>query len=160
MKKATTIGLDIAKSVFQVHGVDAAGQAVLRQKLSRSRVLEFFANLPRAWLASRPCAWGRVDHLGSLTEILRTYHGWRDHPERLHVLNSVAIESVNGASRNAQCLPQPDMNLFFVHSPSQHSVDAVDRLLVMVVAMRWSRQALRARNYELKGRDTASRCLR
>ena len=40
MKQVMTIGLDIAKSVFLVHGVDAAGQAVLRQKLSRSRVLQ------------------------------------------------------------------------------------------------------------------------
>ena len=47
MKQVTTIGLDIAKSTFQVHGVDAAGHMVLRQKLSRSRVLEFFAKLPR-----------------------------------------------------------------------------------------------------------------
>ena len=47
MKQVMTIGLDIAKSVFQVHGVDAAGHMVLRQKLSRGRMLEFFAKLPR-----------------------------------------------------------------------------------------------------------------
>jgi transposase len=56
MKHATTIGLDIAKSVFLVHGVDAAGQAVLRQKLSRSRVLEFFAKLPRCLVGIEACA--------------------------------------------------------------------------------------------------------
>ena len=39
---ATTIGLDIAKSVFQVHGVDAAGEVVIRRKLTRGRVLGFF----------------------------------------------------------------------------------------------------------------------
>jgi transposase len=47
MKQVTTTGLDIAKSVFLAHGVDAAGQAVLRRRLSRSRVLEFFGKLPR-----------------------------------------------------------------------------------------------------------------
>jgi len=41
----TTIGLDIAKNVFQVHGVDAKGKVVLRKSLRRGRVLEFFANL-------------------------------------------------------------------------------------------------------------------
>jgi transposase len=47
MKQVTTIGLDIAKSVFLVHGVDAVGHVVLRQKkLSGSRVLELFAKLP------------------------------------------------------------------------------------------------------------------
>jgi hypothetical protein len=53
--------------------------------------------------------------------------------------------------------PGPTSICFSVHSPGQHSVDAVDRLLVMVVAMRWSRQTLGARDNELKGRDAASR---
>jgi transposase len=56
MKQVTTIGLDIAKSVFLVHGVDAAGHMVLRQKLSRSRVLEFFAKLPRCLVGIEACA--------------------------------------------------------------------------------------------------------
>jgi len=41
-----TIGLDIAKSVFQVHGVDDAGTVVIRRQLRRSRVLPFFEKLP------------------------------------------------------------------------------------------------------------------
>ena len=56
MKQVMTIGLDIAKSVFLVHGVDAAGHVVLRQKLSRSRVLEFFAKLPRCLVGIEACA--------------------------------------------------------------------------------------------------------
>ena len=44
--KITTVGLDIAKRVFQLHGVDAAGKAVLRRKLQRSEVLAFFKALP------------------------------------------------------------------------------------------------------------------
>jgi transposase len=47
MDNVTTIGLDIAKSVFQVHGVDAVGQVVIRRKLTRGRVLGFFEKLPR-----------------------------------------------------------------------------------------------------------------
>ena len=42
----TTIGLDLAKSVFQVHGVDATGQVVVRKSLRRSQMLPFFAKLP------------------------------------------------------------------------------------------------------------------
>ena len=42
MQTITTIGLDIAKSVFQVHGVDAAGQVVIRRQLKRRYVLAFF----------------------------------------------------------------------------------------------------------------------
>ena len=53
---ATTIGLDIAKSVFQVHGVDRAGKTVLRKQLKRKEVLAFFANLPVALVGIEACA--------------------------------------------------------------------------------------------------------
>ena len=46
MQTITTIGLDIAKSVFQVHGVDAGGQVVVRGQLKRRAVLAFFQKLP------------------------------------------------------------------------------------------------------------------
>jgi len=46
MQTITTIGLDIAKSVFQVHGIDAGGQVVIRQQLKRRYVLAFFQKLP------------------------------------------------------------------------------------------------------------------
>jgi transposase len=46
MQTVTTIGLDIAKSVFQVHGIDAAGQVVIRRQLKRRYVLSFFEKLP------------------------------------------------------------------------------------------------------------------
>ena len=45
MPTVTTIGLDIAKSVFQVHGVDAAGQVIIRRQLKRRYVLAFFQKL-------------------------------------------------------------------------------------------------------------------
>jgi hypothetical protein len=48
MQTVTTIGLDIAKSVFQVHGVDAAGQVLIRRQLKRRYVLAFFQKLPRS----------------------------------------------------------------------------------------------------------------
>ena len=44
--QVTTIGLDIAKNVFQVHGIDAAEKVVVRKQLRRSQVLEFFKALP------------------------------------------------------------------------------------------------------------------
>jgi transposase len=44
--QVTTIGLDIAKHVFQVHGIDAAEKVVLRKRLRRSQVLAFFKALP------------------------------------------------------------------------------------------------------------------
>ena len=62
--QVTTIGLDIAKNVFQVHGIDPAEKVVIRKQLRRSQVLEFFKVLRRAssaWrLAPRPII-GRVN---------------------------------------------------------------------------------------------------
>lgn len=44
--KITTTGIDLAKNVFQVHGVDEHGKAMLRKQLKRGQVMVFFANLP------------------------------------------------------------------------------------------------------------------
>lgn len=46
MGEVSTIGLDIAKSVFQVHGVDADGAVVIRKRVSRAKILEFFGEFP------------------------------------------------------------------------------------------------------------------
>jgi hypothetical protein len=56
MQTITTIGLDIAKSVFQVHGVDAAGQVVIRRQLKRRHVLAFFEKLPPCLVGIEACA--------------------------------------------------------------------------------------------------------
>ena len=56
MRTITTIGLDIAKSVFQVHGVDAVGQVVIRRQLKRRYVLAFFQKLPSCLIGMEACA--------------------------------------------------------------------------------------------------------
>ena len=55
MGGVSTIGLDIAKSVFQVHGVDVDGVVLVRKRLSRARVLEFFAALPPCLVGIEAC---------------------------------------------------------------------------------------------------------
>jgi transposase len=56
MQAVTTIGLDIAKSVFQVHGVDITGQVVIRRQLKRRYVLAFFEKLPPCLVGIEACA--------------------------------------------------------------------------------------------------------
>jgi len=56
MQTVTTIGLDIAKSVFQIHGVDAAGNVIVRRKLKRRYVLPFFQKLPPCLVGIEACA--------------------------------------------------------------------------------------------------------
>ena len=55
MGQASTIGLDIAKRIFQAHGADASGRVVFRKKLARAKVLEFFASLSPCVVAMEAC---------------------------------------------------------------------------------------------------------
>jgi transposase len=56
MQTITTIGLDIAKSVFQIHGIDAAGNVIIRRQLKRRYVLPFFQKLPSCLVGIEACA--------------------------------------------------------------------------------------------------------
>lgn len=63
MSEIITVGLDLTKNVFQVHGADASGLGVLRKKLRRDQVLAFFGHLPPCLVAMEACGgahfWGR-----------------------------------------------------------------------------------------------------
>ncbi len=68
MNEITTIGLDLAKTVFQVYGVDQAGQAVVSKRLRRRQVMPFFKTLPACLIGLEACGsahhWAR--ELGAL----------------------------------------------------------------------------------------------
>ena len=75
MQRVTTIGLDIAKSVFQVHGVDAEGKVVVRRQLKRRYVLAFFQKLPPCLVGIEACAsshhWSRaLQELGHTVRLM------------------------------------------------------------------------------------------
>jgi hypothetical protein len=61
--QATTMGLDLVKNLFQVHGVDSRGKAVLRKELRRDQLMLFFSNLPPCLIGIEVCGgsphWGR-----------------------------------------------------------------------------------------------------
>ena len=75
MRAVTTIGLDIAKSVFQIHGVDTHGNVVVRRQLKRRHVLAFFEKLPPCLIGSEACAsshyWSReLQQLGHTVRLM------------------------------------------------------------------------------------------
>ena len=87
MQTITTIGLDIAKSVFQVHGIDAGGQVVIRRQLKRRHVLTFFEKLPPFLLGIEACASWHLpgtDRAGQLRDV----KGWESGQ---HVMQSRSI---------------------------------------------------------------------
>jgi transposase len=73
MSEITTIGLDLAKHVFQVHGIDAQGTTVVRKRLRRGQVLAFFSRISRCVVGLEACAtahyWAR--ELGALGHEVR-----------------------------------------------------------------------------------------
>jgi transposase len=88
MQTITTIGLDIAKSVFQVHGVDAAGQVVIRRQLKRRYVLTFFEKLPPCLVGIEACAsshhWSReLQALGHTVRLIRGATAGRSDSRRM-----------------------------------------------------------------------------
>src|SRR6476646_10393527 len=81
MGQASTIGLDIAKWVFQAHGADATGRVVFRKRLVRAKVLEFFAVQPRCLVALEACGgahyWAReLGKLGHTVRLIRFPPVW------------------------------------------------------------------------------------
>lgn len=69
MKDMPTVGVDLAKNVIQLHGVDQLGRAVLKKQLPRRRSAEFFANLPACLIGMEACSsahhWARqLEKLG------------------------------------------------------------------------------------------------
>ncbi len=69
MKDMPTVGVDLAKNVIQLHGVDQLGKAVLKKQLPRRRSAEFFANLPACLIGMEACSsahhWARqLEKLG------------------------------------------------------------------------------------------------
>ena len=73
MSEITTVGLDLAKNVFQAHGADVSGRVLFRKKLRRDQVLSFFSQLPPCIVAMEACGgahfWGR--ELGKLGHEVR-----------------------------------------------------------------------------------------
>ena len=133
MKQVTTIGLDIAKSVFLVHGVDAAGHVVLRQKLSRSRVLEFFAKLPRCLVGIEACAsshyWAR--------ELIRLGHEVKLVPAQ-YVKPYVKRGKNDAADAEAICeaVTRPTMRFVGVKTVEQQSIMMLHRVRLILMRQR------------------------
>ena len=124
MNQVVTIGLDIAKSVFQVHGVDADGVVVLRQRLTRSRMLPFFARQARCLIGLEACGsahyWGR--------ELSRLGHEVRLIPPS-YVKPYVKRQKNDAADAEAICeaVTRPSMRFMPIKSPEQQSVMVAHR---------------------------------
>jgi transposase len=133
MGTVTTIGLDIAKSVFQVHGVDEAGGVVLRQRLTRSRMLKFFARLPSCLIGIEACAsshyWAR--------ELVALGHDVKLMPAQ-YVKPYVKRSKNDAADAEAICeaVTRPTMRFVGIKSPEQQSAMMLHRVRLILSRQR------------------------
>jgi transposase len=71
--QVSTIGVDLAKNVFQVHGVDSAGKVVITRQLRRKQVIDFFVKIPRCLFGMEAC--GTAHHRAREVAKLVTPYG-------------------------------------------------------------------------------------
>ncbi len=133
MNEVTTIGIDLAKNVFQVHGVDASGKTVIRKQLRRRQVLAFFTKLPPCLVAMEACAsahhWAR--------EIAALGHEVRLMPPR-YVKPYVKRNKNDAADAEGVCeaVTRPTMRFVAIKSKQQQSVLMLHRTRALLVRQR------------------------
>lgn len=128
-----TIGLDLAKSVFQVHGVDAAGRVLIKKKLRRSEVLKFFSAQPACLVGMEACAtahhWAR--------EITALGHEARLMPAA-YVKAYVRRQKNDAADAEAICeaVTRPNMRFVPIKSADRQGVLVLHRTRELLVRQR------------------------
>lgn len=133
MGEVITIGLDIAKSVFQVHGVDADGAVVIRKRISRAKVLEFFSGLPRCLVGMEACPtahyWSR--QLQSLGHTVRLMP-----PSYVKAYVKRSKNDANDAAAICEAVTRPSMRFVPIKTEQQQSALMLHRSRQLLVRQR------------------------
>jgi len=129
----TTIGLDLAKSIFQVHAVDAAGTVVVRKALRRSQVLPFFTKLPPCLIGIEACGtshhWART--LAKLGHEVRLMP-----PAYVKPYVKRGKTDANDAEAICEAVTRPTMRFVPVKAPEQQAALALHRTRDLLVKQR------------------------
>ena len=133
MEEVSTIGLDIAKSVFHAHGADAAGRQLFSQRLTRAKVLPFFAAQSRCLVAMEAC--GSAHHWAR--ELTRLGHEVRLIPP-VYVKPFVKRQKNDAADAEAICeaAQRPNMRFVAMKSEEQQASGLVFRTRDLLVRQR------------------------
>ena len=133
MGQVVSIGLDLTKSVFQVHGVDEAGEIVVRRKLRRSQLLAFFAKQPACLVGMEACAsshhWAR--------ELIALGHEVKLMPAQ-YVKPYVKRSKNDAADAEAICeaVTRPTMRFVAIKSPEQQCAMMLHRVRLVLCRQR------------------------
>ena len=129
----TTLGIDLAKNVFCVHGCDANGRPVLRKNLSRRQLLSFVANLPPCLVAMEACAsahyWAReIEKLGHQVRLIA--------PSFVRPYVKANKNDASDAEAICEAATRPSMRFVTIKSSAQQDVQAVHRVRQQLVKSR------------------------
>ena len=163
MGEVSTIGLDIAKSVFQVHGVDGAGAVVIRKRISRAKMLEYFGKLPACLVGIEACPsahhWSR--ELALLGHTVRLMP-----PSYVKAYLKRSKNDANDAAAICEAVMRPSMRFVPTKSEQQQSGLMLHRSRQLLVRQRTMlSNAIRGHMAELgiisaKGRNGTAELLR
>ena len=133
MGEVSTIGLDIAKSVFQVHGVDVDGAVVIRKRVSRAKLMEFFAALPCCLIGIEACPtahhWSRqLQTLGHTVRLLP--------PSYVKAYLKRSKNDANDAAAICEAVTRPSMRFVPTKSEQQQSALMLHRSRQLLVCQR------------------------
>lgn len=133
MMKVTTVGLDLAKLIFTMHGVDEHGKVVLRKTVRRAKLLEVFAQLPACIVGMEACSgaqhWAReLRKLGHEPRIMAA--------EFVEPYRQGGKNDANDAAAICEAVSRPKMRFVAVKSVEQQAVLAVHRMRLGVVEER------------------------
>ena len=135
----TTIGLDIAKNVFQVHGMDRNDKAVLRKKVSRSKVIEFFVKLPACLIGMEACPgahhWAR--------ELMKLGHRVKLMPAQ-YVKAYLKGNKNDGNDAEAICeaVSRPGMRFVAMNTEAQQDIQMLHRIRSRVIGVHTHHRSL------------------
>jgi len=129
----TRVGIDLAKTVFQVHGVDERGKPVLRKQLRRAQLLEFFANLRRCVIGMEACGsahyWARkLSSLGHEVKLMA--------PQLVKPYVKSNKNDRNDAEAICEALGRPNMRFVPIKNPEQQALLGLHRVREGLVAAR------------------------
>jgi transposase len=129
----TTIGLDISKRFFQVHGADASGRAILREKLRRNQVAAFFANLPPCVVGLEACCgshyWVRVlSRCGHRVQLIA--------PQFVKPYVKSNKSDANDAEAICEAVSRPHMRFVPAKSVEQQDIQSLHRVRSRLVSSR------------------------
>ena len=133
MGEVIAIGLDIAKSVVQVHGVDSAGAVVIRKRVSRARVLIFFADLPPCLIGIEACPsahhWGReLESLGHTVRLMP--------PSYVKAYLKRSKNDANDAEAICEAVRRPSMRFVALKTKEQQAALMLHRTRQLLVRQR------------------------